>query len=1118
MPQKHHFEKDCHYPAGRGVEMKKNLNHDQDDILISSLGNWRAYPFGDSAEYLGSGNGGDMFVGGLPTSIPFGIAAIDIFGLSVSPLITPPGGGIAHAGNGSHGQQRVILHPPGEGHPIAVDSADQGFTLSDLQTLSVQLTDGYWNATSRSYRSFDISAGGTLVVDISALTTEGQMLAQWALEAWTAVSGINFSYAVGGTVDISFDDNNPNAYSGSYVSGHEITSSYVNISVDWISYYGFTKDTYSLQTYIHEIGHALGLGHAGNYNGSATFGTDNLFNFDSWQTSVMSYFSQYENTFLNASYAYLLTPMVADIIAIRSLYGTTTIHGGDDTYTYPGDLFASSVALTLVDTGGIDTVDFSEFSVNQVIDLRDGYYSDVGGLKGNLAISVDTQIEIALSGSGNDTVIGNSAANSLDGGSGGDTLTGGGGDDIIIGGGGSDTANYSGAFDDYSITYNSDGSFTITDLVGAEGVDTVRSTEWLRFSDRVVKLGPPPTVANAIDDQTAVEDAAFNFTFATSVFDDVDGDLLIYSATLGDGSALPSWLSFDPATRTFSGTPENGDVGIISVKVTASDGLFNVSDVFTITIANVNDAPTVANALADQSASEDTSFSFTFPANAFVDVDASDTLTYTATLESGAALPSWLTFDAASRTFSGTPLNGDVGTLSIRITASDGQLSVSDLFSITIANVNDAPTVDHPIANQSAIADSIFSFTFAATTFGDVDTGDVITYTATLQDGGSLPSWLTFDPTTRTFSGTPTSGDLGTIAVKVTASDGTASVSDVFDLTISDGPHAPVVATPVPDQAATEDTTFSFTFAADAFTDADGDTLTYTATLESGAALPSWLTFDAASRTFSGTPLNGDVGTLSIRITASDGQLSVSDLFSIAISNVNDAPTNVMLSNDTVVENSTAGTLVGLVSATEVDQGDSLVFSLIDSSGVFELQGNALLVADGATIDYETQQSYTITLRATDESGAFTEQEMVIEVGDLVTKVKGTAFRNTLTGTIGRDEIKGLGGNDKLLALAGDDILDGGLGKDKMTGGGGVDTFVFGRRYGTDTVVDFDTSDLTHDKIDLSNAVGITSFSDLMRHHVDIRGSDLHIVAQDRSTLILRQTGAWELDTDMFSF
>jgi hypothetical protein len=410
-----------------------------------------------------------------------------------------------------------------------------------------------------------------------------------------------------------------------------------------------------------------------------------------------------------------------------------------------------------------------------------------------------------------------------------------------------------------------------------------------------------PVVNSAINDQTATEDAAFSFQFAADTFTDADPtDTLTYTSTLSDGSALPAWLSFDAATRTFSGTPANADVGTITVRVTASDGNGGtVTDDFTLTISNTNDDPTLANAIADQTATENSAFSFQFADNTFADVDASDTLSFTATLSDGSALPTWISFDAATRTFSGTPTDTDIGTITIRVTASDGNGgTITDDFDIVTsaagggAGGNNEPTVSSPIADQTATESSAFSFQFADNTFADDDATDTLTYTSTLSDGSALPTWLSFDTATRTFSGTPANSDVGTISVRVTANDGNGgTVNDDFSIVVSAagggaGNNSPTVANPIADQTATESTAFSFQFADNVFNDADAtDTLTYTSTLSGGTALPAWLSFDTATRTFSGTPANSDVGTISVRVTANDGNGgTVNDDFNIVIS------------------------------------------------------------------------------------------------------------------------------------------------------------------------------------------------------------------------------------------
>ena len=214
-----------------------------------------------------------------------------------------------------------------------------------------------------------------------------------------------------------------------------------------------------------------------------------------------------------------------------------------------------------------------------------------------------------------------------------------------------------------------------------------------------------PTVANSIPDRTATTGTAFSYAFPANTFADADNDSLTYSATKPDGSVLPSWLSFTPGTRTFSGTPGSGDTGTVSVKVTASDGNGGtVSDTFDIAVsAPANNAPTVANSIPNRTATTGTAFSYQFPANTFADAD-NDGLTYTATKPDGSALPTWLTFTPGTRTFSGTPGSGDTGTVSVKVTASDGNGgTVSDTFDIAVS----APATSNIQVTASAVWSSV---------------------------------------------------------------------------------------------------------------------------------------------------------------------------------------------------------------------------------------------------------------------------------------------------------------------------------------------------------------------------------------------------------------------------
>ena len=141
--------------------------------------------------------------------------------------------------------------------------------------------------------------------------------------------------------------------------------------------------------------------------------------------------------------------------------------------------------------------------------------------------------------------------------------------------------------------------------------------------------------------------------------------------------------------------------------------------------------PTVATAIPDQSATAGTAFSYVFPANTFSDADTSDTLTYTATKADDTALPTWLSFAAGTRTFSGTPQAADAGTVAVKVTASDGNGgSVSDAFDITV--IISVPS-NWTLKPTALAAGAKFRLLFLSSTTSAVSSTDIADYNTFIQ-------------------------------------------------------------------------------------------------------------------------------------------------------------------------------------------------------------------------------------------------------------------------------------------------------------------------------------------------------------------------------------------------
>ena len=309
--------------------------------------------------------------------------------------------------------------------------------------------------------------------------------------------------------------------------------------------------------------------------------------------------------------------------------------------------------------------------------------------------------------------------------------------------------------------------------------------------------------------------------------------------------------------------------------------------------------------------------------------------------------------------------------------------------------VNLQPVLVTQTSNQNAVVDRAFSLALAANTFTDPN-GDALTYTATAGDGSALPSWLTFNATTRTFSGTPATANIGTLGIKVTASDGSLSASETFNVVVATN-SVPVLTTPTIDQNAFVGSAFTLALAANTFTDPNGDALTYTATAGDGSALPSWLTFNATTRTFSGTPGTSNVGTLGIKVTATDpGGLSASETFNVAVATPDTTKPTISL----ISASPSSGAL---------NAGKAVVITLTASEPVVVTGSPSLTLNDGGKATYAggsgtSALTFTYTVAAGQNTTALTVSSVSIPSGSSIKDLAG----NTLTTTLPTSAALGL--------------------------------------------------------------------------------------------------------------
>ncbi len=264
---------------------------------------------------------------------------------------------------------------------------------------------------------------------------------------------------------------------------------------------------YPWQTILHELGHVIGLGHAGAYNDGTTTNSPQLTSYDDTAYSLMSYNEapHFSSAFVwGNSGGYQrspVTPMMLDILAADRIYGTPVggpLSGGQ-TFGFhtniAGDIaqfFDFTVntkpVITLFDTGLNNTLDLSGFTIGSTVDLHQGTFSSVAGLVGNIGIAFGTRIDTLIADSASDNVTGNDDGDVLMGGGGTDTITGGSGNDHIYGNllsstqGATDGADMIDTGGGSNYVNGNAGNDTITAstgsnrLYGGQGDDTIRVT------------------------------------------------------------------------------------------------------------------------------------------------------------------------------------------------------------------------------------------------------------------------------------------------------------------------------------------------------------------------------------------------------------------------------------------------------------------------------------------------------------------------------------------------------------------------------------------------------------------------------------------------------------------
>ena len=779
--------------------------------------------------------------------------------------------------------------------------------------------------------------------------------------------------------------------------------------------------------------------------------------------------------------------------------GNVTLDGGEGADKLIGGKGNNTFIIDEFDTyteegkdleGGYDTIhidkdfDLSQNNFEAVTLLGNGNFNVQGDEFDNNIIGNSGNNRL-IGAEGNDTLTGNDGNDYLDGGVGKDTMEGGNGDDYYVLDNELDSVSEYGTGTD-TVEQHTDRPFYKFDEFG-NAIKTGSYNLLQQNIENLILKGQAKTAFGNELDNTITLNEQNNFVNALA-----GNDTIIYQKGGGDDTILSTDISTATDTLVIQGYDLSNaiftrldntlsDNDMLQIRFAGSSDTITLLDYYTpaetqenntidnkidrvifqnngqetvLTQAQLeaatvsqhdNHAPTINAQIPVIKVSQTADLNYQFANNVIVDQDAWDkTLSYKITSMSQGAdgqyqpIPDWLHFDAATQTLTGTPPADFTGSLSFWYWGTDTfSNSTATSFTLTITPPNQAPTVANAIADQTANYGTAFSYNIPTTTFKDPE-GDALSYTATLEDGSALPSWLIFNPTTRTFSGTAPQTS-SPINVKVTATDTFKnSVSDVFTINF-----------------AAPNLTINGTANADTLTGKEGnDTL-------NGLAGNDTLIGGAGNDKLDG-------GTGSDKMTGGTGNDTyiVDNTGDVVTENANEGTDTVISSISYTLGNNLENLSLTLVGTAAINgTGNALDNVLTGNSAINTLSGGAGndTLDGGAGADKLIGGTGNDTYIIDNAGDVITENvnEGIDTVQSTISYTLGNNLENLTL--LGSNAINGTGnalnnvmiGNNAMNTLsggAGNDTLDGGLGNDTLIGGAGNDTYIYRANQGVDTI------------------------------------------------------------------
>lgn len=350
---------------------------------------------------------------------------------------------------------------------------------------------------------------------------------------------------------------------------------------------------------------------------------------------------------------------------------------------------------------------------------------------------------------------------------------------------------------------------------------------------------------------------------------------------------------------------------------------------------------------------------------------------------------------AANGTLTFTPTANANGTATVTVTLHDDggtanggvDTSAAQTFTITINNVNDTPT-DIGLSSTSVPESAGIGTTVGNLSTADPDAADTFTYTLVAGDGSADNASFTMDGNVLKTNTTFSYATKNSYSIRVRTTDGGGlTLEKVFVINITEVNQNPtdivLSATSINENLGANSTVGTLST-----TDANAtDTFTYTLVSGDGSTDNASFTILGNALRLTGSGNYEENSSYSVRIRTTDaGGLWYEEAFTITISDLNEAPTDMTLSASAVNENVAGNTIVGTLSSADPDAGNTFTYTLVSGDGdtdnaSFNISGNSLRITNSP--NYETKNSYSVRVCTTDQGGLTYEKTFAITINNL---------------------------------------------------------------------------------------------------------------------------------------